>query len=228
MNGLGVIFDMDGVLVDSYRPHLLSWQQAAREQGLLLTEAQFATTFGRTSRDIIHRLWPGRFRADQIAAFDARKEQAYRDIIAHDFPEMPGAGALVEALHAAGFATAIGSSGPPENIAVVRRGLPHGDRIGATVSGAEVPHGKPDPDVFLRAAGKLGLAPACCAVIEDAPVGVEAARRAGMTAIALTGTAPRATLATRAHLVVDSLRELTPAAIAALIHASAPPGAVQS
>ena len=97
MNGLGVIFDMDGVLVDSYRPHLLSWQQAARERGLDLTEAQFATAFGRTSRDIIARLWPGRFADDQVAAFDARKEQAYRDIIAHDFPEMEGAGALVEA-----------------------------------------------------------------------------------------------------------------------------------
>jgi HAD superfamily hydrolase (TIGR01509 family) len=221
MNGLGVIFDMDGVLVDSYRPHLLSWQQAARENGLELTEAQFAGVFGRTSRDIIARLWPGRFSNGQIAAFDGRKEQAYRDIISHDFPEMAGAGDLVAALHAAGFATAIGSSGPPENIEVVRGALPHGDTIGATVSGAEVEHGKPDPGVFLLAAKKLGLAPAKCAVVEDATVGIEAARRAGMTAIAITGTTTREALAVRAHVVVDSLRELVPEAIAALIRSNA-------
>jgi HAD superfamily hydrolase (TIGR01509 family) len=228
MNGLGVIFDMDGVLVDSYRPHLLSWQQAARAQGLDLTEPQFAGTFGRTSRDIIARLWPGRFSNGQIAAFDARKEQAYRDIIAHDFPEMAGAGDLVGALHAAGFATAIGSSGPPENIEVVKRGLPHGDTIGATVSGVEVEHGKPDPGVFLLAAKKLGLTPANCAVVEDAPVGIEAARRAGMTAIAITGTTTRAALAVRAHLVIDSLRELSPDAIGKLIRANAPGSAIAS
>ena len=217
MNGLGVIFDMDGVLVDSYRPHLLSWQQAAREHGLDLSDAQFAATFGRTSRDIIHALWGERFNEAQMAAFDARKEQAYRDIIRDHFPEMDGAGDLVAALHAAGFRMAIGSSGPPENIAVVRAGLPHGELIDATVSGAEVRKGKPEPDVFLQAAGKLGLAPRCCAVIEDAPVGVEAARRAGMTAIAITGTAPRAVLAARAHRVVDSLRELAPEVIGGLI-----------
>jgi beta-phosphoglucomutase len=217
MNGMGVIFDMDGVLVNSYQPHFLSWRQAAREHGLELGEKEFAVTFGRTSRDIIHALWGDRFSDAQIVAFDRRKEQAYRDIIAHNFPEMDGAGELVASLHGAGFAVAIGSSGPPENIAAVCAGLPHAELFDATVSGAEVRQGKPAPEVFLLAAKKLGLPPGRCAVIEDAPVGLEAAQRAGACAIAITGTAPYAVLATKARLVVGSLRELTPGVIGALI-----------
>jgi len=218
MERFGVVFDMDGVLVDSYRAHFDSWRRSARGHGVDMTEAQFAATFGRTSRDIIRRLWPGEAGTDDdVAAWDRQKEAAYRDILLAKFPEMAGAGALVAALHAAGAAMAIGSSGPPENVAVVMQCLPGAEHIAATVDGTQVTHGKPDPEVFLLAAAKIGVAPADCAVIEDAPAGVEAARRADMIAIAITGTAPRERLAERAHLVVDSLGELSPRRIAELI-----------
>jgi len=205
-----VIFDMDGVLVDSYQAHFESWRVVAKKYGLDLTEPEFRRTFGRTSREIIRQLWGDRFDDKEIAAFDAGKEQAYREILEQSFPEMPGAGELIGKLHAAGFKLAIGSSGPPENIALVQRKLTNGELITATVTGRDVKHGKPDPEVFLIAASKLNMLPDRCAVIEDAPVGIEAARRAGMIAIGLTGTAPRNVLAERAHLVVDSLKELSP------------------
>ena len=215
----GVIFDMDGVLVDSYQAHFESWRRVGKEYGLVdITEGEFAVTFGRTSRDIISQLWPRRIAEEQIPTMDARKEQAYRDIIASDFPEMEGAGELIAALHEAGFAMAIGSSGPPENVHVVLDGLKNSQYISAAVTGREVTRGKPDPEVFLLAARKLGLPPERCAVIEDAPAGVGAALRAGMSAIALTGTASREKLA-RAHLIVDSLRQLTAERIAVLIDA---------
>ena len=133
---------------------------------------------------------------------------------------MDGAGELLHTLHEAGFAMAIGSSGPAENIELARRCLSGCELIRATVNGMEVTHGKPDPEVFLTAARKLGVAPARCVVVEDAPAGLEAARRAGMAAVAITGTAPRAKLALRAHLVVDSLRELTPARLRTLIEST--------
>ena len=221
MSNLGVIFDMDGVLVNSYRAHFLSWEKIARRYGLSMSEKEFAGTFGRTSRDIIGQLWPGRFDDAQMAEFDAAKEQAYREILRADFPEMDGASELIAALHQSGFRMAIGSSGPAANVELVRQCLRNGKLISAIVCGAEVKHGKPDPQVFLIAARKLDLPPAQCAVIEDAPVGVEAARRARMAAIALTGTAPRTVLAERAHLVVDSLRELTPKVIGDLIRQTA-------
>jgi beta-phosphoglucomutase len=217
MRRLGVIFDMDGVLVDSYRAHLESWQRAAGDYELSMTEEDFARTFGRTSREIIRQLWPGRFNDKQIGEFDGKKEAAYRDILRRQFPEMSGASELIESLHAAGFAMAIGSSGPMENVELTRKSLRAGEFIQAAVHGGEVKHGKPDPEVFLIAAGKLGLDPASCAVVEDAPVGLHAARRAGMAAIALTGTADRKALEAHAHRTVDHLSELSPQTVAEVI-----------
>jgi beta-phosphoglucomutase len=132
---------------------------------------------------------------------------------------MDGAADLIASLHAAGFAMAIGSSGPPENVELVRKTLHHGDWITAAVNGFEVTHGKPDPEVFLKAGSKLGLSPRSCAVVEDAVAGVQAARRAGMVAIGLTGTNTRARLAADSTIVVDRLRELTPDLITKLLTA---------
>jgi beta-phosphoglucomutase len=206
----GVIFDMDGVLVDSYAAHLRSWRDVAVRHGLQLSDGDFARTFGRTSRDIIRALWPGTFDDDEVARFDAAKEARYREILDETFPEMAGASELIRALHKAGFRLAIGSSGPPQNVSLVQRQLRSGELFDVTVNGTEVTRGKPDPDVFLIAARKLRIDPSRCAVIEDAPAGVEAARRAGMTSIGLLGTAPRERLAEHADLVVGSLRDLSP------------------
>jgi beta-phosphoglucomutase len=210
---------MDGVLVDSYRAHYESWKQLGAEHGLTMTEDQFAATFGRTSRDIIHNLWGDSIPEADIPASDDRKEALYRDILRQHFPAMAGASDLLRGLAADGFAMAIGSSGPPENVQLVVDCLPGAELITASVTGQDVTRGKPDPEVFLIAAERLGVAPANCAVVEDAPAGVEAARRAGMAAIALTGTAPKDALAQRAHLVVESLTELTAASVAQLIDA---------
>ena len=94
------------------------------------------------------------------------------------------------------------------------------DIFAAAVTARDVTHGKPHPEVFLQAASKLNADPINCAVVEDAPAGIQAARRAGMTAIGLTGTAPREELSAEAHLVVDSLDELTPEIIGSLINRS--------
>jgi len=198
-----VIFDMDGVLVDSYQPHLDSWRMLAEENALAITEAQFAETFGRTSRDIIGRLF-GVADAARVAALDDRKEALYRDIVRGKVPEMPGATALVASLHQRRIKLAIGSSGPRENILLVRDELGLAELTPTYVCGADVEHGKPAPDVFLLAAEKMGIAPANCAVIEDAPAGIAAANAAGMLSIGLTSTHEAAALG-EADVVVDSL-----------------------
>ncbi|MCJ7544413.1 MAG: HAD family phosphatase [Phycisphaerae bacterium] len=211
-----VIFDMDGVLVDSYRPHLHAWQRMAAAHGLEITEAQFAAGFGKTGRENITALWGDRVRPKDVQALDDEKEACYRQIIEESFPEMPGAGRLMRELHEAGFALAIGSSGPAANVEVVVRRLSQGCLLGATVHGLEVPRGKPDPAIFLLASRKLHVAPVRCVVVEDAPAGIVAARAAGMPVIAVTGTAPREQLS-GADLVVNSLVELSAPAIAALL-----------
>lgn len=216
-NGFGVIFDVDGVLVNSYQAHLESWQSAARKRGLEMSKEDFARTFGRTSREIIKQLWPGKFDEKSSTELDEEKEADYREIIKRNFPEMSGASDLIKKLHDAGFVLAIGSSGPPPNVEAVRKTIRHGEMINAIVHGKDVKHGKPDPEVFQIAARKLGLDPKQCAVVEDAPVGVLAAKRAGAVAIGLTGTASREALQKDADLVVDRLDQLTPERIAQLI-----------
>jgi beta-phosphoglucomutase len=211
-----VIFDLDGVLVDSYRAHFASWRQLYGELGIDYSEEAFAADFGRTSRDILRRTLGDDLTEERIHALDSRKEALFRDILRESFPAMDGAVELIGALAADGFLLAVGSSGPPENIALALDKLGHAEKFAAIVTGQDVSRGKPDPQVFQLAAERLGVPPTLCAVVEDAVHGVKAARRAGMKSIALTGTAPREEFG-QADLIVDSLRELTPAKIRQLI-----------
>jgi beta-phosphoglucomutase len=213
-----VIFDMDGVLIDSYRAHLQSWQEAARVEGLKITEEQFAATFGKTSREAIPWLWPDRhFTEVQIKDFDHRKEAAFRRIIAARFLLMPGVLELLDSLDKAGFLLAIGSSGPPENVDLVLDKLEIRPLLSAVVTGADVTRGKPDPQVFLIAAQRLGVSPDRCVVVEDAALGIEAAHAAGMRAIGLASTGRTRQSLAAADLVVDQLGEITPATVRSLI-----------
>jgi beta-phosphoglucomutase len=211
-DALGVIFDMDGVLVDSHAPHLESWRRLARELGLSVSDDAFDRAFGRTSRDIIRMLFGDGRDDNEIRDLDRRKEAIYRDLIRHDVPAMPGAVDLVRALAADGFRIAIGSSGPPENIALVESAMDLTPCLSARVTGADVSRGKPDPQVFQLAAKRMHLPPRRCVVIEDAPVGIEAAKRAGCAAVALTSTHNAAAFE-GADGVVDRLSDLTPSAL---------------
>lgn len=211
----GVIFDMDGVLIDSYEAHFDAWRRMLANHGLTITEDQFAATFGQTNADIFADLFPS---VDKVryAALGSEKERFFREVITRQFPEKEGASDLIRALHAAGARLTIGSSGPPENVRTALDRLPAGDLFAAITDGSEIQQGKPHPGVFLKTAAKISLSPARCVVVEDAPVGVAAGKAAGCAVIAVTGTAPRDRLGS-ADLVVDSLRELTPAAFRKLL-----------
>lgn len=213
-----VIFDMDGVLVDSYEAHFKSWQAVAADDGLAITEAEFAKTFGRTSREIIAALWgEGRYGDEEIRALDQRKEAAFRELIDADFPAMPGAVPLLKALAEAGFVMAVGSSGPPENVELVLGRLDAGRLFQAVVTGMDVTRGKPDPQVFLTAAERLGVGAARCAVVEDAPPGVAAANAAGMKSIGFASTGRTVDQLADADLTIRSLDDLSPAVVRELI-----------
>jgi beta-phosphoglucomutase len=215
---LAVIFDMDGVLVDSYRTHYRSWQMVAASRGRSMSREDFDATFGRTSREIIAALWPESVSSDEdIARLDAQKEAAFREILAADFPAMPGVKPLLESLHAAGFALAVGSSGPPENVDLVLDRLGKRPLFGAVVHGMDVTRGKPDPQVFLLAAERLGVPPGRCAVVEDAPLGIAAAKAAGMASVGLVSTGRSRAILAAADLVAGSLEELSPATFRSLI-----------
>ncbi len=210
MDTLGLIFDVDGVLVDSYAAHFESWQIAAGEFGFTISEDEFQQNFGRKSHETIAERWGDSLNAEQISRFAERKEAAYRHIIRHNFPAMDGADELIDAWHAAGHRLAVGSSAPPENVAIVLDRLGRGDRFQAVITGVDVTRGKPDPQVFLLAAAGLKLPAHRCAVIEDAPAGVAAAKAAGALAIGLVSTGHTWESLDQADHRVGTLRDLNP------------------
>jgi len=218
---VSVIFDVDGVLVDSYNAHYQSWQLLCGERGLEMTHDQFIATFGRTSREIIKELWPNHVASEaDVAELDDRKEALFRELLAGDFPAMDGASELIDQLHDDGILMAVGSSGPPENVGLVLDALGRDGVFGGVVTGRDVTRGKPDPQVFLLGAERLGASPSNCVVIEDAPAGVAAAHAAGMKCVAVVSTGRVREKLESADLIVDSLRELSPQIIRALISCS--------
>jgi beta-phosphoglucomutase len=152
-----------------------------------------------------------------VAELDDSKEEFFREILRQDFPAMDGAAELVNALHQAGFRLAVGSSGPPDNVNLVLDRLQSQPCFEGVVTGTDVQRGKPDPQVFLLAAERIGVAPLHCVVIEDAPAGVAAAHAAGMKCIAIASTGRVRESLLAAELVVNSLRELAPAQITRLL-----------
>ncbi|NLH43879.1 MAG: HAD family phosphatase [Planctomycetes bacterium] len=203
---LGVIFDMDGVLVDTGWAHRQAWFDVAAREGLPMSDEFFWGTFGMQNAAILPMLRPG-ISKDEIQRLSQWKEQRYRDIT-KTHPELaPGAFALLKDLKREGFRLAIGSSAPPENLDVFWDAHHLAGYFDARVTSEQVTESKPSPQTFLKAAEKLGLPPSRCAVIEDALQGVQAGKAAGMIVVALTTTRKREELA-HADYVVNNLAEL--------------------
>jgi beta-phosphoglucomutase len=200
----GVLWDLDGTLVDSAEFHWLSWRETMAAEGLEITYQQFLDSFGQKN-DRVLALWLGRDASPEtVRRIADAKEGGYRRLVEeHGLIPLPGAAEWIHRLHAAGWMQAIASSAPRENVGVMLRALLLDRDFDAIVSAEDVTAGKPDPEVFLEAAAKLTLPPSRCIVVEDAAVGVEAARRAGMRCIGV-GRDGRLD----ADLSVESLRDL--------------------
>lgn len=216
--GPGVLFDMDGVLVASGPAHAASWRALARRHGLEITDEQFRRTFGRPSDDILRTLWNRALSDEEIRRLDEEKEAIYRELIRGIVPVTIGARECLQTLRKAGLRLAVATSGPPENVELVLRETGLGRWLSAIVTRADVTRGKPAPDCFLIAARRLELPAEHCVVVEDAPVGIQAALGAGMPAIGLVGTHPADALrAAGASVTVERLAEITPDLIRGLV-----------
>jgi beta-phosphoglucomutase family hydrolase len=181
----GLIFDMDGTIVDNMRYHDDAWEIWHHRQGLAFDRAHFFTrTAGRTNPEIIAELFPT-LGAEEIVARGMEKEALYAELYRPHVEPLAGLMDLMARAEAAGVPMAVGTAAPNENIAVVLDTLAIRARFTTIVSPSQGFRGKPHPDMFLAAAGRMGVAPADCVVFEDAPLGIEAARRAGMRAVAM-------------------------------------------
>jgi beta-phosphoglucomutase len=215
------IFDLDGTLIDSYDAHYEAWRSISATHGVAVTVDDYYSHFGRRNEDLLRECWlragKGELTHDQIAALDHEKEAAYRSIVAGRLPVMDGARELVASLRADGFRTAVGSSGPPANVALAIEGLALENAFDAVVTGRDVKRSKPDPECFLLAAERLAVPPSRCVVFEDAPAGIAAAKAAGMRCIAITSKGHTVERQHEADIVFPSVKTLTVTAVRALL-----------
>lgn len=192
LHEIGAIFDLDGVLIDSHDQHQRSWFLLADELDRPLTEAQFKESFGMRNESVIPDVfgWAEPGDAETIRDLGERKEELYRKLLrAEGIDPLPGVVSFLEALRRAEIPCVVGSSTSRQNIEVCLEMTGLREFFGEHYAGAEdVTRGKPNPDVFLEAGRRIDRSPARSFVIEDAHVGVEAAKRAEMHVIAVTTT----------------------------------------
>ena len=183
-----LLFDLDGTLIDSMPLHHNAWIEWHARRGLAMgEEVSFAKTAGRSNAEILLDLFPQHSAEEHVVMADD-KEAIYREFAAKSLALVLGAQAFVEQARAAGLKLAVCTAATVPNMALAfeRHGIDAW--VDTVTSPADGLRGKPHPDIFLEAARRLGIAPEHCVVFEDAPLGVEGARRAGMKAVALTTT----------------------------------------
>lgn len=184
-----LIFDMDGTIADTMPFHDDAWEQWHRSVGLPFDrDGFFARSAGRTGPEILGELFPGKTKAE-LLAFEDAKEEIYRALCRPHLAPVAGLLDLLDRADAHQVPMAVGTAAPMGNVDFTLDGLGIRHRFRTVACPGQGLRGKPNPDLFLAAAERIGVAPEHCVVFEDAPLGVEAARRAGMRAVALLTTA---------------------------------------
>lgn len=201
----GALFDWDGVIVDSRALHEAAWNAVAREFGFQHGPEDFKRHFGSQNRRAITEILNWTSDEQLLARISERKEALYREALGTSGELLlAGVERFLSLLDARGIPSAVVSSSPRLNIERVLGELGLGRHFQRVVAAEDAPRSKPDPQGFCLGATSLGLPPQRCVVFEDAPVGIEAARRGGMRVVGLTTTHPAPALAD-ADIVVDAL-----------------------
>ncbi len=212
------IFDMDGTLIDNMGFHIKIWSEFVTSLGAPTDEDTFyQRTVGKVNAEILRDLVDPDLSDAEIEQLSARKEELYRQRFAPLMAQqaIPGLNEFLRAVSSAGLPMAVATSAGIENVHFILQGLGIQGFFNALVTAEEVTRGKPDPQIFLIAAAKLGISPEKCLVFEDSPSGLEAAARAGMRAVALSTTfSPERLNGTPGVLrIISNYRSLDPQAL---------------
>ncbi|MDT7518029.1 HAD family phosphatase [Rhodoferax sp. TBRC 17660] len=185
-----LIFDMDGTMIDSMPSHKRSWAEFAQRQGLEVDISDvMRRTTGRTGIECMRILFGlPEMGEDEAMAHVHVKEAVYRELFSPIFAEVAGFKAFFDHAHACGLKLGVGTAGDRQNQAFAYQHLQMKVAPLTTVGGDEGLPGKPEPAIFLEAARRMGVEPERCIVFEDAPLGIEAARRAGMRAVGIASS----------------------------------------
>ena len=216
-NNFAVIFDMDGVLVDNNPVHIEVWKMLSEKLNFELTPEKIRNDlYGRTNADAFRRLYRDDLPDEEYIKLSQDKEALYRKIYQPQIKPVPGLIEFLNTLKENNVPMAIATSAIPENVEFVTRELDIGGYFSVIVNETHVTKGKPDPQVYLLTAEKLGFKPSRCIVIEDSLSGVESGLSAGCKVIGLTTTHTKEELS-NTDLVVDDFKGLNYDRIAGLV-----------
>jgi len=187
MGQRAVLFDMDGVVIDNLPYHVDAWLLYCERHGIYLTREIFYKDLnGLNSKDTFEWLLKREITREEINLFEEEKEEIYRGFYRSFLAPAPGLMDFLALLKANGIKTALGTSAGPGNIDFILDGLGIRAQFDAVIGGAEVTKGKPDPEIYVRAAGLVHVNPEDCWVIEDSLQGIEAGLSAGMKVVGMT------------------------------------------
>jgi len=211
------IFDMDGTLVDNMPFHIDAWVQLMQENGVTIERDWFLReTAGNTNAMILRRFINEQFTDDEVHTLGEYKEVIYRGISHDTMTPLAGLHSFLEDARRYGIKLGVATSATPENINFVLSAIGLREYFDAIVGAADITHGKPNPEIFLATAQQLGVAPEECLVFEDAPAGIEAARRANMRTAVLLTLLKEDDLTEMTHLVA-SASDFTSLSVAELL-----------
>src|SRR5215813_5618624 len=214
-----VLWDMDGTLIDSAEFHWISWRNTLADEGITITHKQFLSSFGQRNDSIIPQWLGPAATPERIEKIGNAKEELYRHLIRRrGISPRPGVADWIHRLHKHGWLQAVASAAPRANIDAVLEALSATHIFQAIVSAEDVRRGKPDPEVYLTAAARVGVPPERCIVVEDAVAGVQGARNAGIKSIGVS----RSGAHLPADVVVPSLELLQTDAFEKLLEQLAP------
>jgi len=182
-----VLWDMDGTLIDSEEFHWISWRDTMANQGIAITREQFLASFGLRNDSVLPRWLGASATPERIEKIANAKEEIYRHLVRSEgISPLPGVASWLHRLHSQGWLQTIASSAPRANVEAVLEALAVAQFFQGIVAAEDVHRGKPDPEVYLTAAARLGASPDRCIVVEDAVAGIEGARNAGMRSIGVS------------------------------------------
>lgn len=183
-----LIFDMDGVIADNYKWHLAAFVEFGKRHGLNITTEEFGKHFGSTNHVIMNSLFNKELSEEEIDALADEKETIYRELYRPFIKPVEGLPAFLEYASSHGIAIALATSAPSANVTFTLEATGLKKYFGVITDSSMVKHGKPDPEIYLLTAMKLGAKPTDCIVFEDSVPGIMAAKNAGMRVIGVATT----------------------------------------
>ncbi|MFY0607159.1 MAG: HAD family phosphatase [Cyclobacteriaceae bacterium] len=207
MNNIGFLFDMDGVIVPNHEYHYLAWQETGKKYGAKIDEIFYMEKMnGRTLAELVKVVFEGRITGDDILKVSNEKEAIYRELYRPHLAPTPGLMDFLEESKDRGVPMVVGTSAPEENVIFTLDGLGIRNYFKGVVDASMVKKGKPEPEVYLKAAEMIQRDPTRCIVFEDAISGIQAGKNAKAKVIGLATSHAREEL--NADLIIDNFEDL--------------------